>query len=213
MWALVPIKRLEQAKLRLAGVLTPGQRRQLSLYMLEDVLDVLSGSAVIAGVTALSCDADVISSAQEQGAEALDTGADSGYAADVLKGIEHISGKCVNKVLVLPADVPELSNEELMLLERAHQDGVTLCPARRDGGTNGLVFTPPLPIDLKYGAHSFAEFCREAEQRRIPVNVVAPLGLACDLDRPADLLALRRQPAGNRTWRYLVDNPGLLVQE
>ncbi len=213
MWALLPLKRLEQAKLRLAGVLTPGQRRQLSWYMLEDVLDVLIGSAVIAGVTVLSCDADVISGAREQGAEVLDTGADSGYAADVLKGIEYLSGKCVNKVLVLPADVPELSNEDLLLLERAHQDGVTLCPALRDGGTNGLVFTPPLPIDLKYGAHSLAEFCREAEQHRIPVNVVAPPGLTCDLDRPADLLALRRQPAGNRTWRYLIDNPGLFVQE
>ncbi|MCY4155812.1 MAG: 2-phospho-L-lactate guanylyltransferase [Gammaproteobacteria bacterium] len=213
MWALLPLKRLEQAKLRLAAVLTPEQRRQLGLYMLADVLDVLSGSAVIAGVTVLSCDADVISGARARGAEALDTGADDGYTADVLKGIEHINGKCVNKALVIPADVPELSNEDLVLLDRAHQGGVTLCPAVRDGGTNGLVFTPPLPIDLKYGAHSFAEFCQEAQQRRIPVNIVAPPGLARDLDRPEDLLALRRQPQGNRTWRYLVDNPGLLVQE
>ena len=203
MWVIIPVKRLEHAKLRLAAVLTPGQRRQLSLCMLEDVLDVLTGSAVIDGVTVISCDADVISSARQQGVDLLDTGADGGYAADVLKGIEHISGKGVNKALVLPADVPELSNDDLALLERVHQEGVTLCPAGNDGGTNGLVFTPPLAMDLKYGENSFAEFCREAERRGLTANIARPAGLARDIDCPEDLMALRKQPTGNRSWRYL----------
>ena len=189
--------------MRLAGVLTPGQRRQLSLCMLEDILDTLAGSAPVGGATVVSCDTDVMELARAKGVEVLDTGTDGGYGADVLKGIEHISGKGMDKALIIPADVPELEQQDLVCLDRVHRSGVTLCPAANDGGTNGLVFTPPLAMELKYGENSFDEFRREAEQRRIPLNVEKPTGLARDMDLPEDLLALLKQPGANRTWRYL----------
>jgi len=203
MWVIIPVKRLEHSKLRLAGVLTPDQRRQLSLCMLEDILDTLAGSAAIGGVTVVSCDTDVMALARAEGVDVLDTGTDGGYAADVLKGIEHISGKGMDKALIIPADVPELEERDLVYLDRVHKEGVTLCPAANDGGTNGLVFTPPLAMDLKYGENSFNEFRREAERRRIPLNVAKPTGLARDMDLPDDLDALRKQSGANRTWRYL----------
>ena len=203
MWVIIPVKRLEHSKLRLAGVLTPDQRRQLSLCMLEDILDTLAGSAAVGGITVVSCDTDVMELARVKGVDVFDTGTDGGYAADVLKGIGHISGKGMDKVLIIPADVPELEASDLVYLDRVHREGVTLCPAANDGGTNGLAFTPPLTMDLKYGENSFEEFRREAEQRRIPSNVVKPTGLARDMDLPEDLDALRKQSGANRTWRYL----------
>ena len=203
MWVIIPVKRLEHSKLRLAGVLTPDQRRQLSLFMLEDILDTLAGCAAGGGVTVVSCDTDVMELARARNVEALDTGTDGGYAADVLKGIEHIRGKGMDKALIIPADVPELEAGDLDYLDRVHKEGVTLCPAANDGGTNGLVFTPPLAMDLKYGENSFEEFRREAEQRRVPVNIARPAGLARDMDLPEDLQALRKQSGANRTWRYL----------
>lgn len=187
MWALLPVKRLQYAKLRLAGVLTPEQRQQLSLCMLGDILEVLTGSAVIDGVTVVSCDADVISLARGKGADVLDTGNDSGYAADVTKGIKHVCNKPMDKVLVIPADVPELEHRDLVYLDRAHKGGVTLCPAANDGGTNGLVFAPPLAMDLKYGENSFEEFLKEAAQRGVTVNIARPAGLVRDVDLPRDL--------------------------
>lgn len=203
MWVIIPVKRLEHSKLRLAGVLTPEQRRQLSLCMLEDILDTLAGSAPVGGITVVSCDMDVMELARAKGTDVLDTGTDGGYAADVLKGIEHISDKGMDKALIIPADVPELEERDLVYLDRVHREGVTLCPAANDGGTNGLVFTPPLAMELKYGEDSFNEFCKEAEQRRIPFDVANPTGLARDMDLPEDLHALRKQSGANRTWRYL----------
>ena len=203
MWVIIPVKRLDSSKLRLAPVLTPAQRRQLSLCMLEDILDTLAGSAAVGGVTVVSCDTNVMKSARAKAVDVLDTKTDGGYAVDVLKGIEHITGKSVRKTLIIPADVPELEERDLAHLDRVHREGVTLCPAANDGGTNGLVFTQPLPIDLKYGENSFDEFRREAEQRRIPLNIAKPAGLGRDIDRPEDLLALRSQSSGNRTWRHL----------
>ena len=203
MWALVPVKRLEQAKLRLAGVLTQAQRRQLSLCMLEDILDTLDKTTVISGVTVISCDEAAISLARDYHADVLNTGVDHGYAADVLKGVDAISDKSIDKVIVIPADVPEIDETDLAYLDREHAGGVTLCPAGNDGGTNALVFTPPLSIGLMYGENSFDKFRKEAEQRQVTVKIARPDGLARDIDRPEDLLALRHQPGGNRTWRYV----------
>ena len=116
MWVILPVKRLDDSKLRLAGVLAPAQRRHLSLCMLEDILDTLAASVAVGGVTVVSCDTDVM---------------------------ELARGKA--------ADVPELGGSDLAHLDRVHGEGVTLCPAANDGGTNGLVFTPPLAMEPKYG--------------------------------------------------------------
>ena len=210
MWALLPVKLLDHTKLRLAGVLTRAQRRQLSYCMVEDILNTLDQTSVVSGITVISCDETVFSLAREYGADVLNTGVDSGYAADVQKGVEAVSDQDVDKVLIIPADVPELDYADLIRLDQAHEEGITLCPAEKDGGTNGLVFTPPLAVRLVYGEDSFAEFCREAEQRQVPVSIANSGGLARDIDRPEDLLALQRQPTGNKTWRYVkpLDVPG-----
>ena len=148
MWALLPVKRLERAKLRLSGMLTHPQRRQLSLCMLEDILNTLNKTAVISGVTVISCDEAVIALAQDYQAGVLNTEIDHGYASDVLKGVESVSDQDIDKVIIVPADVPELDDADLTYLDHIHKEGVTLCPADNDGGTNGLVFTPPLVIGL-----------------------------------------------------------------
>ena len=203
MWALLPVKRLEHAKLRLAGVLTRAQRRQLSLCMLEDILDTLNKTAVISGVTVISCDEAVIALAQDCQAGVLNTEIDHGYASDVLKGVEAISDQDIDKVIIVPADVPELDESDLTYLDGVHGEGITLCPADSDGGTNGLVFTPPLSIELMYGENSFDKFCIEAEKRQVPINITRTDGLARDIDCIDDLLALQRHPGGSHTWRYV----------
>ena len=203
MWALLPVKRLEHSKLRLAELLPQKQRRLLCCHMLEDILDTLDQSTVISGVTVISSDKAVISLAQDYQTDVLDTGVDHGYSSDALKGVEAIKDTSADKVIIIPADVPELDHADLTHLDRIHEEGVTLCPAGNDGGTNGLVFTPPLSIGLMYGENSFAEFRNEAEKQQVPVRVARPPGLVRDIDRPDDLIALRSQPTGNRTWRYL----------
>ena len=203
MWVLLPVKRLEHSKLRLAGILTQEQRRQLSYCMLDDILNTLNKTMEVTGVTVISCDEAVISLAEERGAQVLNTRVDQGYAVDVLKGVNTINDKTVDKVLIIPADVPELEHTDVTHLDQVHEGGVTLCPAENDGGTNGMVFTPPLAIGLMYGENSFDEFRKEANKRAVSVNIARPAGLVRDIDRPDDLLALQGRPDGNRTWRYV----------
>ena len=203
MWVIIPVKRLDTSKSRLDSVLTPVQRQRFSLYMLQDILHTLMQSVVLSGVTVVSCDAQVMALARAEGADVLNSHADAGYAADVLKGVEYVGAEISANTLIVPADVPELDESALVYLNRVHKSGVTLCPASNDGGTNGLVFTPPLAIDLMYGENSFEKFRLEAERRHTPVNIARPAGLTRDIDRPDDLLALRSQPNGGRAWRFL----------
>ena len=135
MWALLPVKLLDHTKLRLAGILTRAQRRQLSYCMVEDILDTLDQTSVVSGITVISCDDAVFSLAQDYQADVLNTGVDNGYAADVLKGVEAVSDQDIDKVLIIPADVPELDHSDLIHLDRVHEEGITLCPAEKDGGT------------------------------------------------------------------------------
>jgi hypothetical protein len=68
-WAVVPAKTLEQAKTRLAQVLSPEERRVLSLAMLRDVLGALRGAQHLAGVAVVTADAALEKAASAAGAE------------------------------------------------------------------------------------------------------------------------------------------------
>ena len=54
MWAVVPLKQLEQAKARLASVLSADERRALMLAMARDVLTALGGSKRLKGILIVS---------------------------------------------------------------------------------------------------------------------------------------------------------------
>ena len=54
MWAVVPLKQLEQAKARLASVLSTEERRALMLAMARDVLTALGRSSRLNGILIVS---------------------------------------------------------------------------------------------------------------------------------------------------------------
>ena len=59
MWTLLPLKRFSAAKQRLAGVLSPSERRGLVLAMASDVLDTLtalSRAARLDGIALVSAE-------------------------------------------------------------------------------------------------------------------------------------------------------------
>src|SRR3990172_10490016 len=69
--AVVPVKRLDEAKGRLSVLLTPDERRRLALAMLEDVLRALQAVPRIDLVAVVSPDAGALDGATALGAEPL----------------------------------------------------------------------------------------------------------------------------------------------
>ncbi|MDP2949527.1 MAG: 2-phospho-L-lactate guanylyltransferase [Chloroflexota bacterium] len=194
--ALVPAKRLSQAKGRLAAVLSDEERRRLALAMLADVLAPLLAVPRIQTTAVVSSDPQVLALARSLGAEAIveppparDVNAALTFAARALArwGIEAL--------LVVPMDVPLLAaaDVEAILDALPFGRGVVLCPSRA-GGTSALALRPPDAVPFRFGPESFAAHCYEAALRGLSPTVLRIESLMLDIDSPADLANLLASP-------------------
>jgi 2-phospho-L-lactate guanylyltransferase len=189
--ALVPVKRLAQAKSRLRPVLSDGQRREFVLAMLEDVLRLTLGQPAIGATAVVTADEDVLAFARRLGAQPIreppsvrGLNAALAFAADVL------ARQGATGLLVLPADVPLATPADIEAILTAWKEApVVLCPSH-SGGTGALALRPPQAIPFRFGPRSFAAHRRAAVERGLPVAVVSRPGLALDIDRPEDLAAV-----------------------
>ena len=203
MWVIIPVKELKNSKLRLADVLSPEQRAQFSFLMLGDVLATLSTSNDVEGVTVISSDASVKTMAEQYNVAFMLTDLDSGYSEDAMEGVKALAKERIGTIAIIPSDVPQLAHEDLSRLNQFHHKGLTLCPAVMDGGTNGLLFSPPLSIPLMYGLDSLGRYQDEARRNSIPVKIENIASLERDIDRPGDLLWLRNHASGGKAWSFI----------
>jgi 2-phospho-L-lactate guanylyltransferase len=181
---LIPVKRLSESKLRLAGVLDPAQRRRLALSMLSDVLLAGGGWPLRMVVTS---DPDAASMARSAGWSVLpDPG--SGLNDAVGEGTSALASAGARALLVLPFDVPLVTVGELEALFAVDADVVV---ARSDdGGTSGLLRRPPGAITPRFGPDSARSHAGAAGMAGLRVRSLRLPGLSLDVDDPGDLRRL-----------------------
>jgi 2-phospho-L-lactate/phosphoenolpyruvate guanylyltransferase len=195
---IVPVKALDRAKRRLSPVLPDAARQRLVLTMLEDVLLALAGVESNHCVMVVTPDARVADLARSHGATVVPDPGASDLNAAVATGLAYVAARGFGRALILPADVPLATTEELgsLIESRGSQPGVTLAPSHDSNGTNGMLLAPPGAIAPCYGPGSYLEHLSQAMARRVDVNVVHLAGLARDIDEPADLAALLAAKTG-----------------
>lgn len=203
MWIILPVKHCQDSKIRLKDVLSDEQRSRFSYLLVMDTLQTLCSSMHVQGITIISSDRSLSRLAEQYHAEFILTGRDSGYSKDAMDAITALSQNGVDKIAIIPTDLPQLSHGDLELLDNAHQQGITLCAAEKDGGTNALVFTPPLAIPLLFGPDSCKNHQQAAMDIGITVKIIQASGMQCDVDRPDDLLWLSKQSTGGKAWAYV----------
>jgi len=196
-WAVVPVKPLERAKSRLAAVLSAKERVSLSEAMLIHTLKVLAESPDLERTLVVSRDPRVLSLARAHGARTV---AEQGrpHLNRALVRAAHVArGYGVSAILVLPADLPLLTGEDLArLLSYAQRPPVVvLAPDRRGTGTNALLCSPAGLIEYEFGPDSFARHRARAEAAGVAVEICRLPSLELDLDLPEDLELIRL--AGN----------------
>jgi 2-phospho-L-lactate/phosphoenolpyruvate guanylyltransferase len=183
---MVPVKRFDQAKQRLKGVLDSAGRAALAAAMLGDVLEQLSGTAGIGGVLVVTSDAEATAIAENFGAAALTDPADSGVNDAVVRGLSKLSSLGASAAVITPSDIPFVTSAELgVVLAALERTAVVLTPAARDGGTNILALSPPDVLAPAFGPDSFAR--HYALARDLRPAVIALEGAGRDIDAPADL--------------------------
>lgn len=187
-WALLPVKRPEGAKSRLASVLPLGERQALQRAMLSDVLKGVSDSRLLEGIAVVTPDRGSGEVARRRGAIHFPepAGCDSLVKAVEL-GVRRLRDAGARIIAVIPADLPMLQGHELdraIGVVREH-DTVVVVPDRHGIGTNALIFPADSPPAFDFGPGSFQRHLAHPGNRGAIAMQLGSMEL--DLDTPTDL--------------------------
>ena len=197
--AVLPVKRFEAAKQRLAAGVDDQRRRQLVEAMVADVLEAIGRARTIERTIVVTGDPIAQELAAEAGAEVVPDPADAGHIEAAQAGIVRAEAEGARCVVLLPGDCPLLDPRELdRLLTGVPDHYVGIVPDRHGPGTNALVLSPPDAIVPSFGEGSCARHVAAARQAGIPFEVEKLATLGLDLDTPADIVALTRQLTARR---------------
>jgi 2-phospho-L-lactate/phosphoenolpyruvate guanylyltransferase len=188
-WAIVPVKPFVRAKSRLAKVLQPHEREALAEKMFRQSIEVLINVRRIAGVLVISRDARALAIARDYGVHTVQESGAPELNAALLRASQVVGSMGADGVLVLPADVPMVTVEDIeqiMHLGR-YNTTVVLAPDANDDGTNALLCNPPGYIPFSYGPGSFRRHMILAEEAGATVKIYRSERIALDIDTPSDL--------------------------
>jgi 2-phospho-L-lactate guanylyltransferase len=188
-WAIIPVKPFIRAKSRLASVLSVEQRADLSRQCLEHTLYVLSQVPVIARTLVVSRDSAALAFARKHGAHTVTESGSPGLNPALRRATEAARLFGAHATLILPADLPLITVEDVQQLIQEEEGGpaLTIAPDDNEDGTNALFIRPPGWIGFAFGANSFAEHIERARQAEMLIRVLKRPNLALDLDVPEDL--------------------------
>lgn len=188
-WAIVPVKPLRRGKSRLSATLSEDERTHLNQLLLEHTLKTLTNLKEIEQILVVSRDPAALTLAREHGARTVRE-AGSPKLNTALKRATVVAQLYATRgVLVLPADLPLITSEDILaLVERAKKPPVVvIAPDRREEGTNALLICPAGLIEYDFGPGSFERHCERARQAGAKLEVVNLPSLSLDLDLPEDL--------------------------
>jgi 2-phospho-L-lactate guanylyltransferase len=204
-WAVVPVKELDRAKMRLAPVVPPERRPALMLAMLADVLASLAVTPGLGGLAVVTVDAAARRLAARYGARIIEIGARDGHSGAVMAAARLLAAEGCPGMLTMPGDIPLVTPAEITQLLAAHRPSpaFTIAPSRDEKGSNAIICSPPDVVPLRFGEDSFFPHLRAAEACGIRPTVLRLPGIALDVDTPEDLAALTLVPSATRAHALL----------
>ena len=199
LWLVIPVKPFAEAKSRLAQVLSSVERALLMQTLLLRVLAAAKSSGLFAGILVVSRDAQVHALADAHGAIGIpEQGNDLNGA---LEEARRWLPETAQALLVLPADLPEVTGEVLReFVARAHpasnESLVAIAPSETNG-TNALLLVPPNAIPFAFGVQAGVEssvrHAHLALEQGARLVTIQSSALAFDVDLPADYLLFKEQ--------------------
>ena len=204
-FALVPVKALAFGKSRLSSCLTPEARQALSRAMLTDVLHSALHASAVDRVVVVSSDASLLLLASQLGALTVDEEYPRGLNGAVAVGTDFCLQHGATAVLVLLADLPLVTVDDVDLLFRSMNGTpkIVLVPCKEGDGTNAFLRVPPLVIPSQFGGPSLDAHRHVAQRTGIPCQVIEDPRIAFDVDSVEDLKWLATQATATRTSQVL----------
>ncbi|MGD0505839.1 MAG: 5-amino-6-(D-ribitylamino)uracil--L-tyrosine 4-hydroxyphenyl transferase CofH [Steroidobacteraceae bacterium] len=192
-WAVVPVKRLAEAKRRLSAAL--GETREEFAYLLAcRTLDVLRSAGLFAGIIVVTPDPRVAAAARARGAVVVDD-ADSSLNQACVLGLDAAAKQGASLAVLLPSDLATLTAEVLSRLVQNYSRlrnqqnrAIVLVRCKEGTGTNLVVLEPRTSFQPSFGPDSFSKHVREAGP---DAHELCEPTVSFDIDTPEDLEVLR----------------------
>lgn len=198
--AVVPLKNLTQAKSRLAPLLSDDERRGLVAAMLSDVLGALELASLVSDIFIVSDQPFEVPATVSRIPEVENRGYDAAVATAAAD--QRIVE--ARAMLVLPGDLPLANSDDIdVFVAGSPRKGARIAPARDGDGTNALLLAPPTLMRTQFGPGSFKRHHAQALSVASTVEIVAPPGLAFDMDTPQDLLDFCARDGDTETHGFL----------
>jgi 2-phospho-L-lactate/phosphoenolpyruvate guanylyltransferase len=176
-WAVLPVRPL-------------GEKGQidstLALDMYRHSLNLLTNSALLSGVLVVSRDSQVLSMARERGAHTIQQSGSPDLDSTLLRASHVVKVLGAESILVLPADVPFASQEDIaaMLHLGRYNLSAVITPDHELNGTNAFLLRPPTYATLTLGVGSFRRNLQTARQAGLTVRIYRSPRLRFDVDKP-----------------------------
>ena len=189
-FAILPVKRPQDAKQRLQGFLAMEQREALARLLYTQTLAALCRAEGIDRVAVVTSDADVAAHAHHSGALVFEEDQQVSHSVSADAACLRAMELGASTVLLVPIDVPTVTSTDFTRLAAAARPGVVVVPSADGTGTNALVRTPPDCIESRFGPGSFRAHLDQARSKGVPANVLRVPGLMFDIDTPEDVAEL-----------------------
>ncbi len=205
LWAIVPVKPLRRGKSRLSGVLGLEARIALNHFLLSNTLQILASIPEIEYSLVVSRDPEALTIAREYGARTVQEQGSPQLNIALTRATLVAVSHSVQGVLIVPADLPLLTAEDIHELVRRAEDPpvVVITPDRHNKGTNALLISPPGLIRYEFGAESFQKHCLQAKRVGARLEICERGTVALDIDFPEDLELAGYELMDVNNWNQL----------
>ena len=190
-FAIVPVKDLEESKSRLSPFLSPKDREVLTLAMMDHVLATLREVDIVKRVCVVSPSPRALFRAEDAEATALPQES-RGLNNALEEGRNWAISEGASSILVLPADLPYLSTLDVRMLTMIPRDErvAVISPDEADEGTNALLIWPADAMPFAFGPSSYEAHQRMAKEHGLEVEIYKQASVSHDVDTLEDLQAL-----------------------
>ena len=149
----------------------------------------LSGIPEIEKVLVVSRDQSALSIARDHGALTVQEDGAPKLNIALVRATLVVKNFSARGVLIIPADLPLLTPEDIYaLIEKAGDPPVVvIAPDRKNEGTNGLLISPVGLINYEFGEDSYEKHKRRAIRAGARLEICEMPSLGLDMDLPEDL--------------------------
>jgi 2-phospho-L-lactate guanylyltransferase len=179
--ALIPLKKLQHAKSRLAHMLTLEQRRELVLSMLTHVINKLQETNLFTDILIVTKE-DTI--AEQFKNVSIVHVPEDGQNEELASAVETVP----ESILTISADLSLLTVKDIQKMQELMQTSdVVLAPSKEGTGTNAVWARNAALVPFVFGPHSFSRFQHEAKKKNLQVAIYDSHSIAFDIDTIEDL--------------------------